>query len=187
MWKAVYEHSRAGAAPALDLAALSGAQKDLRRKLHDSLAKIGDDFERRFNFNTAIAACMELVNALSRFEDASANGRAVTQEVLDALVRVLSPIVPHIAHELWFALGNNTAVIDAPWPQPDPAARVADEVLLVVQVNGKKRGEIKVPASASKEEIIAAALADEQVRKFLDGQAPKKTIVVPGKLVNFVV
>jgi leucyl-tRNA synthetase len=187
VWKAVHEHSQQGAAPALDLAALSGPQKDLRRKLHDSLAKIGDDFERRFNFNTAIAACMELVNALSRFEDASPNGRAVTQEVLDALVRVLSPIVPHIAHELWFALGNKAAVIDAPWPQPDAAARVADEVLLVVQVNGKKRGEITVPAAASRDEIVATALADEQVRKFLDGQAPKKTIVVPGKLVNFVV
>ncbi|MBV8062827.1 MAG: leucine--tRNA ligase, partial [Nevskia sp.] len=186
LWKLVYEHVQGGSAPALDSAALSPAQKELRRKLHDALAKIGDDFERRFNFNTAIAACMELVNALSRFEDSSANGRAVAQEVLDALVRVLAPIVPHIAHELWFALGNQAAVIDAPWPVPDPAARVADEVLLVVQVNGKKRGEIRVPAGASKEEIIAAALADEQVRKYLEGKVPKKTIVVPGKLVNFV-
>ncbi len=187
LWKLVYEHVQHGPAPALDVAALTAAQKDLRRKLHDALAKIGDDFERRFNFNTAIAACMELVNALSRFDDASANGRAIAQEVLEALVRVLAPIVPHIAHELWFALGGNTAVIDAPWPQPDPAARVADEVLMVVQVNGKKRGEVKVPASASKDEIIAAALADEQVQKYLEGKAPKKTVVVPGKLVNFVV
>ena len=187
VWKQVYEHVQHGLAPALDTAALTAEQKDLRRKLHDALAKIGDDFERRFNFNTAIASCMELVNALSRFEDASPNGRAVTQEVLDALVRVLAPIVPHIAHELWFALGHQVPVIDASWPQPDAGARVADEVLMVIQVNGKKRGEIKVPASADKDAIIAAALADEQVQKFLEGKAPKKSIVVPGKLVNFVV
>jgi leucyl-tRNA synthetase len=187
LWKQVYEHVQQGPAPALDAAALSTGQKELRRKLHDALAKIGDDFERRFNFNTAIAACMELVNALLKFEDRSGNGRAVTQELLEALVRVLSPIVPHIAHELWFALGHKQPVIDAPWPQAEASARVADEVVLVVQVNGKKRGEIRVPADATQEQIAAAALADENVQKFLAGQAIRKTIVVPGKLVNFVV
>ena len=187
LWKLVYEHVAAGAAPALDPAVLDEAQKDLRRKLHDSLAKIGNDYERRFNFNTAVAACMELVNALSRFEVAGAQGRAVMQEVLEALVRVLAPIVPHFAHELWFALGNSVPVIDAPWPQPDAAARVADEMTLVVQINGKRRGEVRVPSGASKDEIMAAVLADEQVQKYLDGQTPKKVIVVPGKLVNLVV
>ncbi len=187
VWKLVYEHIQAGPAAALDVAALSAEQKDLRRKLHDALARIGNDFERRFSFNTAIAACMELVNSLSRFEDVSANGRAVTQEVLDALVRVLSPIVPHIAHQLWFALGHDRPVIDAPWPQADASARVADSVLLVVQINGKRRSEIIVPTDAGREQIVEAALADDNVRKFLAGQPVKKTIVVPGKLVNFVV
>jgi len=187
VWKLVYEHALQGAAPALNVAALSAEQKELRRKLHDALARIGNDFERRFNFNTAIAACMELVNALSRFEDLSPNGRAVTQEALDALVRVLSPIVPHITHQLWFALGHAQPVIDAPWPQAEAAARVADTVLLVVQINGKRRSEITVPTDAAKEQIIAAALADENVQKFLAGQPLKKTVVVPGKLVNFVV
>ena len=187
LWKQVYEHVQNGPAPVLDPAALTPAQKELRRKLHDALAKIGDDFERRFNFNTAVAACMELLNALGRFEDSSPNGRAVTQEVLDALLRVLAPIVPHLAHELWFALGHATPVIDAAWPQPDPAARAADTVALVVQVNGKLRGRIQVPAGASQEQIAAAALADEGVQKFISGAAPRKTIVVPGKLVNFVV
>ena len=187
VWKLVYEHTQQGAAPALDAAALTADQKELRRKLHDSLARISNDFERRFNFNTAIAACMELVNAVSRFEDASPNGRAVMQEVLDALVRVLSPIVPHITHQLWFALGHTGPVIDAAWPQAEAAARVADTVLLVVQINGKRRSEITVPSDATKEQIIAAALADENVQKFLAGQPLKKTVVVPGKLVNFVV
>jgi leucyl-tRNA synthetase len=187
LWKLAYDHVQRGPAPALDVAALGPAQKDLRRKLHDALAKIGDDFERRFNYNTAIAACMELVNALSRFEDSSPGGRAVSQEVLEALVRVLAPIVPHIAHLLWHALGHTGPVIDAAWPLPDAAARVSDAALLVVQVNGKRRSEITVPADAAQEQIIAAAMADEQVRKFLDGQTIKKTVVVPRKLVNFVV
>jgi leucyl-tRNA synthetase len=95
--------------------------------------------------------------------------------------------VPHIAHRLWFELGHRQPVIDAPWPQPEAAARVADTVLLVVQINGKRRGEITVPADAAKESIVAAALADPNVQKFLDGQPIKKTIVVPGKLLNFVV
>jgi leucyl-tRNA synthetase len=187
VWKLVYEHVQQGAAPALDTAALSETQKDLRRKLHDALARIGNDFERRFNFNTAIAACMELVNALSRFEDQSPNGRAVMQEALDALVRVLSPIVPHISHELWFALGHKQPVIDAAWPQAEASARLADTVLLVVQINGKRRSEITVAADASQEQIVAAALADDNVQKFLAGQTIRKTVVVPGKLLNFVV
>ncbi len=187
VWKLVYEHAQQGVAPALDATALTADQKELRRKLHDSLARIGNDFERRFNFNTAIAACMELVNAVSRFEDTSPNGRAIMQEVLDALVRVLSPIVPHITHQLWFALGHAQPVIDAAWPQAEASARVADTVLLVVQINGKRRSEITVPTDAAKEQIVEAALADENVQKFLAGQPLKKTVVVPGKLVNFVV
>jgi leucyl-tRNA synthetase len=187
VWKLVYEHTQQGAVQPMDVAALTAEQKELRRKLHDSLARIGNDFERRFNFNTAIAACMELVNAVSRFEDASPNGRAVMQEVLDALVRVLSPIVPHITHQLWFALGHAQPVIDAAWPQAEASARVADTVLLVVQINGKRRSEITVPSGAGKDQVIEAALADENVQKFLAGQPLKKTIVVPGKLVNFVV
>ena len=187
VWKLVYEHAQQGAAQPMDVAALTADQKELRRKLHDSLARIGNDFERRFNFNTAIAACMELVNAVSRFEDTSPNGRAVMQEVLDALVRVLSPIVPHITHQLWFALGHAQPVIDAAWPQAEASARVADTVLLVVQINGKRRSEITVPSDTGKDQIVEAALADENVQKFLAGQPLKKTVVVPGKLVNFVV
>ncbi|NGO91395.1 MAG: class I tRNA ligase family protein, partial [Halomonas sp.] len=146
VWKLVAEHTALGAVAALDAANLTPGQRDIRRKLHDQLAKISDDFGRRYNFNTAVAACMELVNALAKFDDRSPQGRAVLDEALSALVRVLSPIVPHVAHELWLALGNTTPVIDAAWPEPDAAARVSDEIALVVQINGKLRGQITVPA-----------------------------------------
>jgi leucyl-tRNA synthetase len=187
LWKLVHEHAEQGLVPLLDGTSLTAEQKDVRRKLHDTLAKVGDDFERRFSFNTAVAACMELVNTLSRFDANDTGGRAVMRESLDALVRVLSPIVPHIAHVLWQTLGNDGAVIDAHWPQPDAAARVADALSLVVQVNGKLRGQISVPREADHAAIIATALADENVRKFLGDQPVRKQIVVPGKLVNFVV
>ncbi len=187
VWKLVSDHVALGAVDALDRAALNEVQKDLRRKLHDQLAKISDDFGRRYNFNTAVAACMELVNALAKFDDRSPQGRAVLNEALDALSRVLSPIVPHFAHALWIALGHATPVIDAEWPEPEAEARLSDQIKLVVQVNGKLRGQISVPAGSANEAIIAIALADEQVHKFLVGQTIKKQVVVPGKLVNFVV
>lgn len=186
LWKLVQTHSEAGPVAALEPAALNAAQKELRRKLHQTLGKIGDDVGRRYNFNTAIAAAMELVNALQKFDDVSAQGRAVMQEALSGLVAALSPIVPHITHELWQALGQAGAVIDAPWPQADAQALQADTASLVVQVNGKLRGSILVATDASDEAIAAAALADENVRKFI-GDAPiRKRIVVRGKLINFV-
>ncbi len=186
LWKRVHDHLDQGAVAALDGGALDAQQKELRRKTHETLRKISDDVGRRYNFNTAIAAAMELLNALYKFEDASPQGRAVMQEALDMLVAVLSPIVPHICHELWFALGHKTPVIDARWPRPDAAALKADTVTLVVQVNGKLRGRIEVDCDADKDAVIAVALADENVRKFLTGPV-KKQVVVPGKLVNFVV
>ena len=187
LWKLVHDHAALGAAPALEAAALGPAHKDLRRKLHETLRKMGDDVGRRHAYNTAIAAAMELVNALYKFEARDAQGRAVMQEALDALVAALAPIVPHVAHELWHGLGHAEPVIDAPWPEPDPAALRADLVTLVVQVNGKLRGRIEVPADAGNDAVIESALADPNVQKFVAGQAIKKRVVVPGKLVNFVV
>jgi leucyl-tRNA synthetase len=187
LWKLVADHAAAGPAAALDVTALSASQKDLRRKAHQTLAKMSDDIGRRYNFNTAIAAAMELVNALLKFDDTSAQGRAVMQEALTLLIVPLSPIVPHICHELWFALGHDKPVIDTPWPKPDPAALQADKVTLVVQVNGKLRGNVEVPAGADAETAFAAALADPNVQKFIGDQSIKKKIHVPGKLVNLVV
>jgi leucyl-tRNA synthetase len=148
---------------------------------------MSDDIGRRYNFNTAIAAAMELVNALQKFEDRSAQGRAVMQEALTLLVAALSPIVPHICHELWLALGHPQAVIDAPWPTPDPEALKSETLVIVVQVNGKLRGQISVAADAGPDVVYAIALADPNVRRFIEGQAVKKKIYVPGKLVNLVV
>ncbi len=187
VWRLVHQHVNAGAVRELSVATLTSAQQDLRRKLHETIRKIGDDVGRRYNFNTAIAASMELVNALYKFEDRSDNGRALMQEALDAVIACLSPIVPHVCHELWRALGHRDVVIDAPWPVHDPAALLSSTITLVVQVNGKLRGNVEVPVHASQEEIVNAALADANVQKFIAGQMLKKKIVVPGKLVNLVV
>jgi leucyl-tRNA synthetase len=187
VWKLVLDHVASGPTPALDKAALTPAQKDLRRKLHQTVQKFGDDIGRRYAYNTAVAAAMELVNALYKFDDASANGRAIRQEALVALVAALAPITPHICHELWQALGHSTPVIDAPWPECDASALLADTLSLVVQINGKLRSNIQVPAGAGNDEILSAVMADEIVQKFIAGQVVKKKIVVPGKLVNLVV
>ena len=187
LWRMCSEHVAAGAAPALDAAALSAAQKDLRRKTHQTIAKFGDDVGRRLQFNTAIAAAMELVNALQKFDGSSEQDRAVRHEALSALVACLAPIAPHITHVLWNALGHTGAVIDARWPEADTTALASDALKLVVQVNGKLRSSIEVPVGSSSEHILATAKADENVIRFLGGAAIKKEIVVPGKLVNFVI
>ncbi len=187
LWRMCNEHVAAGAAPALDVSALSPAQKDLRRKTHQTIAKFGDDVGRRLQFNTAIAAAMELVNALQKFDGMAAQDRAVRHEALAALVACLAPITPHITHVLWTALGNVGAVIDARWPEAEATALVSDAIKLVVQVNGKLRGSIEVPVGSSNALILATAKADENVVRFLGDAAIKKEIVVAGKLVNFVI
>jgi leucyl-tRNA synthetase len=187
LWNAVYEHVSAGAAPALEPAALDGAQRELRRASHQALAKATDDIGRRRNFNTAIAAVMELLNSIQRFADARPQGRAVRAEALGIAVLVLSPITPHVCHVLWQALGHASAPIDEPWPTPDSAALAQDSVHIVVQVNGKLRAHISVPLGADAAAVRAAALADEHVRKFVADKPVRRVIVVPGKLVNVVV
>jgi leucyl-tRNA synthetase len=187
LWKAVHAHVSADDHPPLALATLDPAQQELRRLAHQTLAKVTDDVGRRRTFNTAIAAVMELLNAIGRSADQSAQGRAVAHEALEIAVLALSPVVPHIAHALWRELGHARAVIDEPWPRPDPAALKQDVVELVVQVNGKLRSRITLPAGAAEPEIRAAVLADAAVRKFVGGQPVRKLIVVPGKLVNVVV
>jgi leucyl-tRNA synthetase len=187
LWNAVYEHVAAGPAPALEARALTQEQRELRRAAHQALAKATDDIGRRRNFNTAIAAIMELLNSIGRFSDTSPQGRAVRQEALGISVLVLAPITPHVCHALWHALGHPTPPVDERWPQPDPSALVQDTLELVVQVNGKLRGHITVPADADEAAVRAAALADEHVRKFVADKAVRRVIVVPGKLVNVVV
>jgi leucyl-tRNA synthetase len=187
LWAAVYEHVSQGPAPKLDVAALTPPQRDLRRAAHQALAKATDDIGRRRNFNTAIAAVMELLNAIGRFADTTPQGRAARHEALEIAVIVLAPITPHVCHALWMELGHETALIDERWPQPDAAALVQDAIEIVVQVNGKLRGRVNVPANADDTAAREAALADEQVKKFVADKPVRKVIVVPGKLVNIVV
>jgi leucyl-tRNA synthetase len=187
LWSSVHEHVAGGAAPALDAAALSVPQRELRRQAHQALAKATDDIGRRRNFNTAIAAMMELLNSIRGMADASPQGRAVRQEALRIEVLVLSPVAPHVCHALWQALGHDSALIDEPWPQPDRAALAQDTHAMVVQVNGKLRGHITVSVQADEAAVRAAALADEQVRRFVADKPVRRVIVVPGKLVNVVV
>ena len=186
-WNAVIEHVAAGPAPDVDANALNDAQRDLRRKTHQTIAKIGDDIGRRGSFNTAVAAAMELLNAVNKFDDETDAGRAVQHEALEAVVLMLSPIVPHICHALWQELGHGTPLIDQAWPEIDQSALELDLVEMVVQVNGKLRARVSVPADADKDAIEQLAIADANVRRFIDGKDIRKVIVVPGRLVNIVV
>ncbi|HEX7026493.1 MAG TPA: leucine--tRNA ligase [Gammaproteobacteria bacterium] len=188
LWRLVHEHCSAGVPKAAARAdARDDTGKALRRKIHQTIGKASDDIGRRYTFNTAIAANMELVNELYKFKDTSDQGRAVMQEGLEAVVLMLSPIVPHVCQVLWEALGHDGLLIDHPWPAVDKAALHQDTLELVVQVNGKLRGRITVPADASREACEQAALADENVKRHTGDGAVRKVIVVPGKLVNIVV
>lgn len=177
----------ADAAGVVDPAALDAAQKTLRRQVHETIQKVSDDFGRRLSFNTAIASLMELLNATARFDDQSDQGRAVRHEALESMVLLLNPVTPHIAHALWQVLGHSETLIeDQPWPKVDIAALAKDAVTLAVQVNGKLRGTIDVAIATSNDEIERLALAEPRVAEFVAGQALKKIIVVPGKIVNIV-
>jgi len=186
-WTAVQDHAAAGPCGPLNRNALSAAQKELRRKTHTTIAKVSDDIGRRYTFNTAVAASMELLNAINKFDDTSADGRAVVRESLDAVVLLLSPIVPHICHELWSVLGHESAPVDVAWPVVDETALSQDIVEIVVQVNGKLRARLPVAVDADRDSVAALALADENVQRFVAGKEVRKTIVVPGRLVNIVV
>jgi leucyl-tRNA synthetase len=186
-WTAVHAHRQAGAVAPLEPAALDAVQKDLRRKTHQTIAKVSDDVGRRYKFNTAVAATMELLNAIYRFDDKSPMGRAVMQESLESIVLLLAPIVPHISHELWRVLGHQAAPVYANWPIVDEAALEQELVEIVVQVNGKLRGRISVAADAERDDVCAAALADDNVQRFIDDKPVRKTIFVPGRLVNVVI
>jgi leucyl-tRNA synthetase len=188
LWTQATRHVAEGPVGALDVAALDAAQKTLRRQLHETIQKVDNDYGRRHSFNTAIAAVMELLNHLAKFDDASPNGRALRHEALQTVALLLNPITPHSSHALWQALGNpETLLEDVPFPKADTAALVRDAVTLAVQVNGKLRGTIEVAANAARETIESLAQADPNVARFIDGQAIRKIIIVPGKIVNIVV
>ncbi|MBT9568527.1 MAG: class I tRNA ligase family protein, partial [Thiobacillus sp.] len=184
LWKQAFDHVQAGTVAACTGGELPEAAKALRRQLHQTIQKVSDDIERRKQFNTAIAAVMELMNALAKLEGGDAVIRGVRQETLEAVAVMLAPIVPHIAEALYAELRPGAAMA---WPAVDEAALVQDEIELMVQVNGKLRGQICVAAAASREMIEATAVASEAAQKYLEGRTPKKVVVVPGRLVNIVV
>jgi len=177
-----------GKGGSVDPASLSDGARALRRAVHKTIRKVTDDIDERFHFNTAIAAIMELVNAIQAFEPRNLpeNGPVLT-EAIESVVLMLSPFVPHVAEELWESLGHRGGVEAAGWPSFDPAAAVDEEFLIVVQVNGKLRGKVTVATDATEEQVKAAALADEKVKPWLEGKELRKVIYVPGKLLNIVV
>ena len=187
LWSQVSRHVAEGAAGGVDVAALTPAGKVLRRQLHETIQKVGDDYGRRHTFNTAIAAIMEFLNSIARFDESTESSRALRQEAFEAVTLLLNPITPHTSHALWQKLGHaETTLEDEAFPQADPAALVRDAVTLAVQVNGKLRATLEVPVGATREEVEALALAEPNVGKFLQGLAVRKVIVVPGKIVNIV-
>ncbi|MFC0308991.1 leucine--tRNA ligase [Gallibacterium trehalosifermentans] len=186
LWKLAYDYQQQPATGELDVNALNAKQKALRRDLHKTIAKVSDDIGRRQTFNTAIAAIMELMNKLTKAPLASEQDRAVMKEALNAVVKMLYPITPHICFQLWQDLGNQASIDFSPWVVADEKAMIDDEKLVVVQVNGKVRGKVTVPATASEDEIKATAMADENVQKHLAGLNIIKVIYVPGKLLSFV-
>ncbi len=187
LWKAVHAHVAAGATAPLDRTGLNEAQRAIRRQAHHTLEKVTDDIGRRRTVNTAIAAVMELLNALGKFPQATEQDRSVMHEALEIAVLALSPIIPHVTHALWRELGHTKALIDERWTPVDASALEQSIVEIVVQVNGKLRARISVPVDAGDEALREAALADAHVRKFVGAGAIRKVVVVPGKLVNVVV
>jgi leucyl-tRNA synthetase len=184
LWKLAGRHIAAGAAPALDVARMDDAQRAARRKLHETIAKVSDDYGQRQKFNTAVSAVMELCNELGNLGSADAD-RAVMDEALRAIVLMLSPIVPHICHALWIELGGEGDILNASWPVVDETALTRDEIEIVVQVSGKVRAKIQVPAAANDAAICDAALAQQNVQRFVADLGEYSFKLVPGKLISF--
>ena len=187
LWRIVANHTPVNR---IDFAteSLNPDQQALRFKTHQTLEKVTDDFGRRHTFNTAIAATMELLNAVSKYAEANTNeiDKAVMQEALEISIAMLAPVVPHFCHALWSYLGGEGAVMDAAWPEVDRSALVQYTMTMVIQVNGKLRSKLEVAKDTSKEQLEALALADGTVQKFIAELTVRKIIVVPGKLINVV-
>ncbi len=186
VWRLAQAHVGQGLPAKADFSALDDAQKAVRRATHSAIRQASIDVGQHHKFNTAIAQVMTLMNVLEKASQATELDRALIQEGLEAATLILAPITPHISHQLWTSLGHDGAAIDAGWPVVDESALVQDSLQLVIQVNGKLRGQIEMPASASREEVEAAARCNENVLRFTEGLTIRKVIVVPGKLVNIV-
>ncbi|MCJ8270160.1 MAG: class I tRNA ligase family protein, partial [Psychrosphaera sp.] len=184
VWKITNEH--ADSTEALDVSAMNATQKGLYRELHKTIAKVTDDVGRRNTFNTAIAAIMELLNHTMKFKVESTQDKALVNNIMINVTIMLSPIAPHMTHELWKVMGQEGHIEDTVWPVADKAAMVEDEKLIVIQVNGKVRAKITIPATLGDDEVKTLAREDENVIKFTDGKTIRKEIYIKGKLVNIV-
>jgi leucyl-tRNA synthetase len=191
LWTRIHKHLQNSNIPQLDVNALSKEQQGLRRKTHQTIAKVSDDFGRRLTFNTAIAAIMELTNDVAKLQDSQGGqqgqGLAVEREALQNIIIMLAPIAPHFCHQIWNDLGNKGAVINASWPQIDESALLRSTIEMVVQVNGKVRAKIEVAVDADESTVLEMAFADSNVQKFIDGKDIKMRKVIPGKLVTIAV
>ena len=187
LWRVVREHVAQGPVPDLDVSRLDGAGRELRCRIHETIAKVSDDVGRRYKFNTACAACRELINDVTASDASTDARRSVVREALEAVVLMLAPVVPHVCHTLWQALGHRDPVIDAAWPVAEEAAMSRDVIELVVQVNGKLRGHVSVGADADREAVEREAQRNDNVARFIGDKPIRKVIVVPGRLVNIVV
>ena len=185
LWKMTAIHTASGPVSALNTAALNDQQRSTRRKTHETIAKVNDDYGRRQTFNTAIAAIMELCNELGKLNN-DESSRSIMDEALHAIVLMLNPIVPHVCHALWQILDGKGDILSAPWPSVDEDALSRDSIEIVVQVNGKVRARIEVPADADKDAVESLARSQQNVGRFLEELTVRKVIVVPGKLINIV-
>jgi leucyl-tRNA synthetase len=184
VWRLVAEFATQKSAKKQSSANLSKSEKDLRRAIHTAIKEVSEDLGVDYQFNTGVSELMKLSNALT---DADCKNSPIYREGIETLIVLLAPFAPHIAEELWHQIGYSDSIHLKNWPQFDPEALVVDEITLVIQIMGKTRGTIQVSASADKETLEKAARESDIAKRHLEGKEVKKVIVVPGKLVNFVV
>ena len=187
LWRIVHDQIKFTNEDVLDVSILNDQQKYLRRKTHETIKKVSDDFGRRNTFNTAIAAVMELLNEIPKVDTISAQSIAVRREAISNAILMLNPIVPHICNKLWLTLGNSIPICDVDWPKADESALLKTSSIIVIQVNGKVRGKIEIPMGSDEDTVKNKALEHENVQKFLAGKQAKKIIVIPNKIVNIVI
>ncbi|MFT5561886.1 MAG: leucyl-tRNA synthetase, partial [Litorivivens sp.] len=186
LWNAVQEHVLGGDVPTLNPAELTNNQKELRRVVHETISSADDDYGTRIHFNTVVSSVMSLMNQIVKFEATTPQGRAVVREALEIAIIVISPITPHISQELWRVLTGGD-INEATWPLVDRSALKKTVIEMVVQINGKLRAKFETSPDTTQADIEAEARALENVAKFIEGKTIRKVIVVPNKLVNFVV
>tara|TARA_A100001011_G_scaffold373237_1_gene432432 strand:- start:1122 stop:3716 length:2595 start_codon:yes stop_codon:yes gene_type:complete len=187
LWRIVHDQIKLSNEDVIDVSILNDQQKYLRRKTHETIKKVSDDFGRRNTFNTAIAAVMELLNEIPKVDTISPQSIAVRREAISNAILMLNPIVPHICNKLWLTLGNPTSICEIDWPKVDELALLKTSSIIVIQVNGKVRGKIEVSVGSNDDTVKSQALEHENVQKFIAGKKVKKIIIIPNKIVNIVI